>query len=100
MNNDKDPDVRLRASGGVSDRVFSALIVVAIIYLMVVLGGCGYLYHVTTSSDGTNITGDFMIGEPHENTTNLEVHKGIQGTERFDVPPRIEIIESNRVSED
>jgi hypothetical protein len=87
---ENDPDVRLRASGGVSDRVFVAAMVGVFIYLMMMLAGCGYLYHITTSSDGTNVTGDFMIGEPHENTTNSTVLQGLSSSDRFDVQSRIE----------
>jgi hypothetical protein len=96
---DEDPDVRLRASGGVSDRLFYSLLMVMAIYLIVVLSGCGYLYRVTASSDDTNVTGDFMIGEPHENTTNLEVQKdsGLQGSDRFDVQSRNESTRTDRI---
>lgn len=96
---DEDPDVRLRASGGVSDRLFFAILTVVAIYLVLLLSACGYIYRVTTSSDGNHITGDFMIGEPHENTTNPELGNQVRGAERFDVPPRTDDKFSNEFSE-
>lgn len=64
---DDDPDVRFRFDGTTSERVFFAICVMVVIYLAALLMGCAAVFSLHTYSDGNNVTGDFMIGEPHEN---------------------------------
>lgn len=97
---DESDDVRLHVSGGFSDRLFWALIVMSAVFITVLLAGCAYVFKVTTSSDGNQVTGDFMIGSPHENNL-VQDTSGVNGSaERFDVLPRIESGESNKLGED
>lgn len=67
MEDDQEPDVRSQFAVTTSDRVFVVICVVVAIYMMVLLTGCAAIWSLTTHSDGDNIVGDFMIGEPHEN---------------------------------
>lgn len=86
MSRDPD-DLHSRVSVGVSDRLFYALLGAVAFWLLLVLGGCAWVYHASIHSSDGNVTGDFMIGEPHEKTTftNTEC---CEDPERLDVQSR------------